>query len=1108
MDKKDRTRLNHAYMETYKAYKKATEEDQKEALLETMRTIVQHAAEGEGFQNTIPEQTSAYKLRVAGIPKKTVKVYKVFTLSDDGAPTALFISGTEKLPKGVWLDARDAFHFTAKNGRDYVPSTQNPYTDGGKTGASIEIPSDTVREELIARGFLQKGSKAKKITALAYRPGWHAGTLPFFPQGGRKAPKGNPYPNVHRYNQVVFECEIAADTDYTETARSQEKARKKDGRLNAARADLQYMPRDGFYYYATNPLTQNNPNLGAWTISGSMKINRALTQEECDTILKAHGMEPQAWEQGEMQLDALGYTSDQSEAMRKTLAPITYDDMGNIIPLAKRFDAAIQDVRYQEEIGRKATHLTKDIILDEKDKRLLKESLGEDGMRVYQGIERTLANGNLATKNAASVSAAILASHAKAWSETDTGNANKYLDTVKIAISKTAGSAEQHTLEAVLYNWNQNISDYAASDEEKWKIKRNGELLPVMKTPLALQLLGAPFEDLHIFGSFYAHCLKHNGMNLDLLRELPKKMLDPVMIVRGGAPNSYVLAIELDDKNSAPIVTSVGFGKHYDEKQSRASIINTAFGKTRHWDDDRPSLRWFQNNLESGNVLYLNKKKSTQWFESHENSSLASAEALSALSGFIISERMQKVKTEKDLENIKNEYSGRYQSAYSRIQGSTDFLMNGKRIVNLFQSADETTFLHETAHVLYDDLKKSSTSHSLAKQDFNVVSQWAEWNEKQLQEYQDTPWYNEFSRRDRAIRSAIQRGDKNRETALREEWREERFARGFERYLEQGKAPTHTLRRVFDRCKRLFKNAYHAFRGEGGRATPEVETIMARLITPESTKALVAENLINTIEAKQEENRYFKKPAIKSIRLDQTGLRKSSSRELKALKKTIQEAYGKRYREAVDHKALAEQMNAILRKEYPDLKELAILQKIEQEEKRLKKSREQESLEDTKRIKACQKHAEQCDSQKKAALSRVATVWSSWWRKRLFHVNHDVLQGYIMNAKCAIESLKEAEKIKAIHEREYASKAGYLADCRRKAQSSYDQYLQDGCLQVAEAYVKGLSNRHDAISKLDAYIAKAEDRENADRKAKHHQNLARKKHQQDCHQPSKQRKCR
>ena len=112
------------------------------------------------------------------------------------------------------------------------------------------------------------------------------------------------------------------------------------------------MPRDGFYYYATNPLTQNNPNLGAWTISGSMKINRALTQEECDTILKTHGMEPQAWEQGEMQLDALGYTSDQSEAMRKTLAPITYDDMGNIIPdVYKRQSIDSLEILFSKGVG-------------------------------------------------------------------------------------------------------------------------------------------------------------------------------------------------------------------------------------------------------------------------------------------------------------------------------------------------------------------------------------------------------------------------------------------------------------------------------------------------------------------------------------------------------------------------------------------------------------------------------------------------------------------------------------------------------------------------------------------------------------------------------------
>lgn len=568
------------------------------------------------------------------------------------------------------------------------------------------------------------------------------------------------------------------------------------------------------------------------------------------------------------------------------------------------------------------------------------------------------------------------------------------------------------------------------------------------------------------------------------------------MIVRGGKPNSYVLAIELDDKNFAPIVTTVEFGKHYDEKQSQASVINTAFGKTRHHDDDRPSLLWFKKNLESGNILYLNKKKSTQWFESHENLSLASVEALSALSEFIISDRMQNVKTEKDLERIKNAYLGRYQSAYAKIQGSTDFLMNGKRIVNLFQSADETTFLHETAHILYDDLKKSSTSHPLAKQDFKVVNKWAEWNEKQLQEYQDTPWYNEFCRRDRAIRDAIQRGDKNRETALREEWREERFARGFERYLENGTASTNTLRRVFKRCKRLFKQVYHAFKGSGGRATPEVESVMARLITPVSAETLATEQLINAMDAKHETKLYFKKPAIKSIYLDEMKLHKSSSKELKTMKKTIQETYEKRYHEAVNHEALMKWLDAITRQEHPGLKELSILRRLDKEEKHLQDIGKKTLQQDNKQISSCQKHVERCESRKKDALEKVAKVWSSWWRKRLFHVNHEAVQGYIKDAECACKVLHDAEQSKEIHEREYHEKATCLADRRRKAEASYKQYLKDGCQQIAEAYIKGLSKQHEVLARLDACIKKAEARERMTRKNQKQQKTAMKKNRQ------------
>ena len=340
------------YMSAVKAYQNESDPAKKESMLDKIRDMVQQAAEKAGFKDAIPEQTPAYQIRTKAAPKKSVKVYKVFTMSDDGKPTALFIGGTEKLPQGVWLDAIAAYNFVAKNGKSYVPSTQNPYTKGKKTGDSVEIPSEEVRQELIKRGFLPEGSTAKTITALAYRPGWHAGTMPFFPQGGKKPAKGEKtnYKNIHRYNQVVFECELAADKDYTAEAEAQPKARTKTGKLNTKNADLQYMPEDGFYYYATNPMTHGHPELGMWAISGSLKINKALTQEECDKILTDNNLLPQEWEGGEMSLEKLGYTGEENNAARKTLAPITYDDNGNIIPLSQRFNPNINDVRYSREL--------------------------------------------------------------------------------------------------------------------------------------------------------------------------------------------------------------------------------------------------------------------------------------------------------------------------------------------------------------------------------------------------------------------------------------------------------------------------------------------------------------------------------------------------------------------------------------------------------------------------------------------------------------------------------------------------------------------------------------------------------------------------------------
>ena len=342
---KDKQKPSHKKItdaELDKAYFKAIQAGN----MDLVQKMVKDRAIEKGFKDAIPEQGNGYRIRTKRPPLKTKTYYKCFYVDTQGRPSALFVDNNAALPTNVWLEANDTFHFKADNGNYYVPTMGNATNkDAGKTGISVKIPDEATKNELIKRGYLPVGSKAKTITCVAYRPGWHGGDLPFFPQGGKKDENSN-YGNIHRWNQVIFEIEVDADKDYTEEARSQPKALKKDGTLNEKKADLQYMPVNGMYEYTTNPTVKKQTGgKGNWVITGAIKIKRALSQKECDDILKKYGMKPQEWEGGEMSLDKLGYTGTELSAARKTLAPITYDDNGAIIPLSQRFNKASDDIR-------------------------------------------------------------------------------------------------------------------------------------------------------------------------------------------------------------------------------------------------------------------------------------------------------------------------------------------------------------------------------------------------------------------------------------------------------------------------------------------------------------------------------------------------------------------------------------------------------------------------------------------------------------------------------------------------------------------------------------------------------------------------------------------
>ena len=175
------------------------------------------------------------------------------------------------------------------------------------------------------------------------------------------------------------------------------------------------------------------------------------------------------------------------------------------------------------------------------------------------------------------------------------------------------------------------------------------------------------------------------------------------------------------------------------------------------------------------------------------------------------------------------------------IKGTTQDVRDGQRIVSLFEEADESTFLHEMGHLFLLDLERLADMSSTSAQELQTVKKWATWSEGQTEEYKGTPFAAEFAYIDARIRAAIKRGDEKKAEKLKRQWEHERFARGFERYLQYGEAPTKGLRAVFAKFRAFLQRVYQAFTGTGGRATAEVEAVMARMIAMEEES--IAENI-------------------------------------------------------------------------------------------------------------------------------------------------------------------------------------------------------------------------------------------------------------------------
>ena len=258
------------------------------------------------------------------VPKKTKIGYKVFYLKDGKLyPPMVSNPGGSETPVGVWIDA----------------------SAGEPAGFS-----KTGRPQVEKGG---KGTHCSKGT-LSYRPGWHLGEVPIAKQFEKVNPE-NGKRELFPREFVWAECEYSCDVDYQEEAMANGKT--ENGSFRHAYAGLQKIPENGSYKYRTNP----DPETEEWIITGKIKINRILSNEEVDDICRKAGKQPQKREPSleDLEKNLINKMSKIFDEYNHETRKLLSHDENRKKEIEKRFQKAFDGIKNENDKKALASYLLK-----------------------------------------------------------------------------------------------------------------------------------------------------------------------------------------------------------------------------------------------------------------------------------------------------------------------------------------------------------------------------------------------------------------------------------------------------------------------------------------------------------------------------------------------------------------------------------------------------------------------------------------------------------------------------------------------------------------------------------------------------------------------------
>lgn len=156
------------------------------------------------------------------------------------------------------------------------------------------------------------------------------------------------------------------------------------------------------------------------------------------------------------------------------------------------------------------------------------------------------------------------------------------------------------------------------------------------------------------------------------------------------------------------------------------------------------------------------------------------------------------------------------------IRGMTSMMSDDKKIIELFDQADFSTFVHESGHVFLEDLRMLATMEDAPEQ---VINDWEEV--KKWTGYQEGA-----------------DADTNRNA-------HEKFAQGFEAYVRDGSAPTQALQRAFRQFAQWLTRIYQKVSMLGGKPPKAIRDVMDRMLaTEQDIEAWASDREIDRLETK------------------------------------------------------------------------------------------------------------------------------------------------------------------------------------------------------------------------------------------------------------------